>query len=296
MQVPVWLHHQVADLLTDFFIPGIAAVLPPNWSNRLLRRAAAIQWLFPGAVSAIRDSEAICFNTSLNLPREWAWTTLMEAAQTWRLMLGLNPRLNVTGDWPASPGFIAAGMHYGAGIVALWHLNRSGLRPRFVFRPVASSDLPGRPVKLAWFRLRTRLIISLCPGGPISTGGAGKRILKVLDEGQATPIVLFDTPTNEHTDWCMQVCNAQINLRSGGARLFSGAGSKLVFFVVTINPATGQSHLTIKKLDSGTTSMDQLKSLMEAEMSRRPGQWLLWHSVQGLFMPASRQQGNPPPP
>ncbi len=285
MRLLTWLHHQLADLVTDFLITGLAALLPATWTNRLLWRVAGIRWLFPGAIAAIGQSEAVCFASPRELDRQWAWTTLMEAAQAWRLLLRLRPRLIVRGEWPAQTGFIAAGMHYGAGINALWHLHESGLRPRFVFRPVAASDLPGRPVKLMWYRLRTRLIMRLCPDGPISTGGAGRRILDVVHERQATPVVLFDTPTSDNSGWPLQVGKAQIHLRSGGAKLFARAGADLVFFVAAVNRQTGQTELAIEQANSGEDAMARLMSLMTSTMRENPGQWLLWHSVPGLFTP-----------
>ncbi len=289
MRIMAWLHHQVADLLTDFVFTPLAAVLPQFLTNRFLWHVAGIEWLFPGTYAAIRHSETICFDSATELPRRWAWTTLMEAAQAWRLMLGLRPRLEVRGNWPDQPGFIAAGMHYGAGICALWHLRESGLQPRFVFRPVAARDLPGRPLKLAWYQLRTRLIRRLCPPGPISTGGAGNRILQVLETGRAAPVVLFDTPMRDNGDWRMRVGKAKIPLRSGGARLFGQMQTDVTFFTVTIEPDTGRLELAITRLESGVSLQDQVLQLMETAMSRDPGQWLLWHGVEGMFQPSSGQ-------
>jgi hypothetical protein len=285
-----WLNFQVTDLLTDFITPGLAAILPAPWSNRMLWHIARWRWLFPATTELIRHSESQCFGQEIDLPRRWAWTTLTEAAQAWRLMLGLRPRLRVEGHWPDQAGFIAAGMHYGAGIAALWHLRESGLEPRFVFRPVSASDLPGRPVKRVWYRLRTRLIMRLCPQGPISTGGAGQRILDVIDAGTATPVLLFDTPSLQSDDWAMAVGNSRLGLRSGGVRLFSTAGVDVSFFVVTIDPDSGWLELAIHPLESGNSLADDIGVLMEAAMRRDAGQWLLWHSARGLFKPGKQQR------
>lgn len=285
MRVFTWLHHQFADLLSDFILPGLAALLPPRWMNRMLWHAAGITWLFPDSTRAIESSENACFEEASDLPRRWAWTTLVEAAQAWRLILGLRPRLTLSGQWPEKPGFIAAGMHYGTGICALWHLRRCGLRPRFVFRPVERNDLPGRPVKLAWYRLRTRLIRRLCPDGPITTGGASQRIVQALREDRSTPILLFDTPTREAGDWCMRVGRAEIPLRSGGARLFSQTSAAVAFFVVTIDPDTGRSELAITRLNPDRGLQEQIMEHMEEAMRNDHGQWLLWRGVEGLFRP-----------
>lgn len=287
MKALTWLHHQMADLLADFLLPAFAAILPRRWSSGLLWKASAVEWLYPASGDAIEPSEHTCFEQSVDLRRRWAWTTLMEAAEAWRLMFGLSPRLQVEGRWPESPGFVAAGMHYGAGISALWHLRERGLQPQFVFRSVDRQDLPGRPVKLAWYRLRTRLIRRLCPDGPITTGGAGQRIIEALDQRRSAPVVLFDTPTSEPSDWCLRVGNAELPLRSGGARLFGETGATVVFFVVTNDGSTGSSVLTITALSPERPVNEQVMALMEETMQRDPGQWLLWRGVEGLFRPTT---------
>lgn len=282
-----WLKHQLADLLSDFAIPATAALLPRRWMVRFLWHTARIKWLFPGLWQTIHRSERICFNKSRPLAHDWAWTTLMEAAQAWRMLFGLQPHLKVIGNWPDQPGFVAAGMHYGVGICALWHLRQCGLRPRFVFRPVERDALPGRPVKLIWYRLRTRLIRRLCPDGPIPTGGASEQILQAIAGNAATPVLLFDTPMPEPGDWYLRVGAGEIPLRSGGARLLSKVETKVAFFVVGINPDTGNGELSICKLNAGFELQNQIMLEMERVLQDRPGHWLLWHAVDGSFRPAA---------
>jgi hypothetical protein len=287
MRLLTWLHHQWADLFADFLLPAIAALLPRRWSNSLLWRAARFEPLFPDSGKAIDENEQSCFGTSVDLQRRWAWATLFEAAEAWRLIFGLRPRLTVEGCWPESPGFIAAGMHYGAGISGLWHLREAGLSPQFVFRSVDQGQLPGRQVKLLWYRLRMRLIRRLCPEGPITTGGAARRILDAVETHRSTPVVLFDTPSLEDSDWRLPVGQAEIPLRSGGARLFGEAQARVVFFVVTIDLGTGNTVLSITPLDRERPVAEQIMALMQQTMETDPGQWLLWRGVEGLFRPSA---------
>lgn len=289
MRVLRWAHHQLADTLGDFVLPLLAAILPRALGNRMLRRAAGLRWLFPGIAPTIEASETVCFGAPSGLYRRWAWTTLMEAAQAWRLLLGLRPRLRVDGRWPQAPGFLAAGMHYGSGITALWHLREAGLAPRFVFRPVGRHDLPGRPVKFVWYRLRTRLIERLCPDGPITTGGAGEVIVDSLGRGHATPVLLFDTPSPQSSDWRLRVGRGEIALRAGGARLFSRIRPEVAFFTVSLDPETGAETLAIERLQPEHSLRDQIMERMHATMRADPGQWLLWRGAAGLFVPTAER-------
>lgn len=293
MRVLRWAHHQLADALGDFVLPLLAAMLPRALANRMLWRAAGLRWLFPGIAPTIEASETVCFEAPSGLYRRWAWTTLMEAAQAWRLLLGLRPRLRVDGRWPQAPGFLAAGMHYGSGITALWHLREAGLAPRFVFRPVGRDDLPGRPVKFVWYRLRTRLIERLCPDGPITTGGAGEVIVDSLRRGRATPVLLFDTPSTQPSDWRLRVGHGEIALRAGGARLFSRIRPDVAFFTVTLDRDSGTETLTITRLDPESPLRDQIMARMQARMRAEPGQWLLWRGAAGLFVPAAGRDSPP---
>src|SRR5699024_11235280 len=128
---------------------------------------------------------------------------------------------------------------------------------------VDRQDLPGRPIQLAGYRLRTRLIQRLCPDGPITTGGGGRRIVEALHAGRTTPVMLFDTPTPETSDWCLQVCNGELPLRSGGARLLDKAGAALVFFVATIDARTGNPVIEITPLTRHRPVAEQVMPLME---------------------------------
>lgn len=264
-------------------LPAAAACLPARLMNRFLWTCAGIRWLFPGSSQAIASSERICFQGHTALRRKWAWTTLVEAAEAWRLIFRLHPRLSIEGQWPRSPGFIAAGMHHGIGINALWHMRRAGLNPRFVYRPVQRRDLPGRPVKFFWYRLRTRLIGQLCPTGAIPTGGATREIAETLRNAQATPVMLFDTPAQAGDDWLMQLGQGEIPLRSGGARLLSRSSARVCFFSVAIDERTGRGKLNIKRLDERRPIEAQIMDSMEEALAENPGQWLLWRGVDGLF-------------
>lgn len=287
-----WLHRQTADLITAFLLPILASILPARAGSKLCRLAAGRTWLFPDSYQAARRSACISLERPESLPREWAWTTLIEAAETWRLIFGLTPRLDVEGDWPEKPGFVAASLHYGVGTSVLWHLREAGFAPRFVYRPIAAEELPGRPVLKAWFRLRTRLIERLCPAGGIPTGGARQAIAAALDRRDATPVVLFDAPAPDGS-LQLTIGKAALGLRTGGIRLIESKDNPVAFYHVRVDRVSGRCRLYIRTLSRDEALERQLTEQMQAVIAADPGQWLLWHGVEGLLLPASGRTSEP---
>lgn len=279
-----WLHRQMADLITVFLLPALAGLMPAKVCTALCWLAAGQAWLFPSTYASARRSAECALARAETLPREWAWTTLIEAAETWRLIFGLSPRLDVEGEWPTQPGFVAASLHYGVGTSVLWHLRESGLAPRFVYRPVASTELPGRPVLQAWYKLRTRLIERLCPTGGIRTGGARQTIAEALKQRDGTVVVLFDAPSADGR-LQLSIGRARLRLRTGGLRLIESANNPVAFFHVHVDRLSGRCRLRIRMLSRTRPLAPQLTKQIKTVISADPGQWLLWHGVEGLLLP-----------
>ncbi|HSH27968.1 MAG TPA: hypothetical protein VK972_09435, partial [Wenzhouxiangella sp.] len=245
-----WIGHQLRDAVTAVAAPLVAALLPARLSKSVLWRVAGISWLFAEHQEAIVRSEQRCFATSGELPRHWAWTNLMDATETWRIAIGLRPRLEIHGQWPKQPGFVAAGIHFGSGIGALWHLREQGLSPRLVYRPVARGDMPGRPVLYLWSRLRVRLMHRLCPAGAIATGGSSQTILQALREKSSTLMLVLDTPGAPDSRWQLTIGQCRVGLRTGGLRLLEEQKPAVTFFHGCFDRNSGLTRLTLRSLSA----------------------------------------------
>ncbi|WP_376694039.1 hypothetical protein [Wenzhouxiangella sp. EGI_FJ10409] len=280
-----WLAHQLRDAVTAVLAPLSAAILPARLSKSLLWRVASIGWLFAEHRAAIAWSEQACFGEKADLHRHWAWTNLMDAMETWRIALGLSPRLDIEGEWPAAPGFVAAGIHFGSGIGALWHLRESGLSPRLVYRPVAPGDMPGRPILYHWSRLRVRLMHRLCPAGAISTGGASDRIVETLRDGDSTLMLVLDTPGAPDSRWQLTMGRCRVGLRTGGLKLIDEEAPPVTFFHGRFDRNTGRTRLTLQTLDEASTNASGLLAIMQEAIADDPCQWVLWHCIRGHCAP-----------
>ncbi|MEM7054631.1 MAG: hypothetical protein AAF446_08805 [Pseudomonadota bacterium] len=207
------------DILEIYIIALLAAMLPDRWAARLIWAGTRFYCFHPDAHSA-QDAAKQCWpDQPLNL-RRLRWTYLFEASTAWRILLGRKLSIEMLGQWPDAPGFIAAGGHYDNGIAVLWSLHQAGLRPRFVLRPPEKKLRTQRPPLYLWSLIRFRLIKQLCPDGTVLTGGARNAIQEILDQGQTTPVILFDTPAPPgHSSWELQLGKRTVALFTGAARI-----------------------------------------------------------------------------
>ncbi|RFF31008.1 hypothetical protein [Wenzhouxiangella sediminis] len=276
-----WIRHQVTDAATAVVAPLVAALLPARISKSLLWRIAGLSWLFAEHRQAVEKSEQRCFGEPVGLLQHWAWTNLMDAMETWRIALGLGPRLDIQGQWPEHPGFVAAGIHYGSGIGALWHLREQGLSPRLVYRPVVRGDMPGRPVLYLWARLRVHLMHRLCPAGAIATGRSSETILEALREQRSTMMLVLDTPGAPDSRWQLTVGGCRVGLRTGGLRLLEEEAPRVTFFHGRFDRDSGLTRLTLRTLDAEESGPAGLMEVMQAAIDEDPCQWVLWHCIEG---------------
>lgn len=276
-----WIGNQLRDAVTAVAAPLTAALLPARVSKSLLWRVAGISWLFAEHREAIEKSEQRFFAASGELPRHWAWTNLMDATETWRIALGLSPRLEIHGQWPEQPGFVAAGIHFGSGIGALWHLREQGLSPRLVYRPISRGDMPGRPVLHLWSRLRIHLMHRLCPAGAIATGGSSEAILEVLREKSSTLMLVLDTPGAPDSRWQLAIGQCRVGLRTGGLRLLEEQAPAVTFFHGCFDRDSGRTRLTLRSLSADESRPARLLEVMQRAIDDDPYQWVLWHCIGG---------------
>ena len=279
-----WLAMQVTDALAVYLIPLIGALLPARLCKSLMWRLGGLAWLLPDRSRWIDRAEGTYLGSQGQLAHEWRWMHLMESAEFARLLLGLPARMTVEGEWPDRPGFMAVGMHLGAGITALWHLNRLGLSPRLIFRPVRPEDLPGRPLLYWSHRLRLRLMRTLCPAGAIGTGGARQQILDAIQMRASVPMIISDTPSPRPDAPMIRIGQRQLGLRQGVFSLIEESQSPVVFFVTTFCPRSGKTRLVIDPVDTEPGARQRLLQRIEQSLADNPGQWHLWPAL-GQHLP-----------
>ncbi|MDX1625083.1 MAG: hypothetical protein R3323_01105 [Wenzhouxiangellaceae bacterium] len=286
---PSWFRWLVADLGRYVLVPLLAALLPAGAAGRLLRRAACWRWMCPDRADVVSARRAAGLAPEEGA-RPWQATMLYEAMSAWRLMLGRRPGLRMRGEWPQRPGFVAAGGHYGNGIIVLWCLREAGLGPRFQLRRPDRGWLRPRPVYYAWSRLRFALIRRLCPDGVITTGGARSQLERAFADGGSTPVVLFDTPAASGS-WRMPVGERELPLPTGARDLLRGADVRGVLFFPRIcwDASPPVTELEVVPMGSGEEAAESFPQRFGEELARHPGAWHFWPIIE----PYLRRAGEP---
>lgn len=278
MKRPGWWHFAVSDALRWLLLPALAALLPAGAARRLLHLVAAWRGLVP-EIDEVEQTLDTCFPGRSDAVADYARTMLIEAMTLWRIRFGLSPRLEVHGEWPEHPGFAAVGGHFGNGIAVLWHLRQAGLKPRFLFRPPAADWKRTRPVFWLWSRVRYGVVMRLCDAQPMTTGGARSKLAAVLGGGDATPVILLDTPAEPGSrETRLRLGRRRICLREGASAVLAESGCTVVMFVPRIDGAN--TRLELRTLDTDTDSPAEVfADRFAQELERVPGQWHSWPGI-----------------
>ncbi len=269
--------------LTGIWVAAfLAALLPPSLGTRLLWLVARLVNFHPDDPQSVGTYKSCWPDRSMSA-RELRWAVLMEAAVAWRVWMGRAPVMEMEGQWPDTPGFVAVGAHFGAGIVVLWSLREAGLDPRLIFRPPTRAWLWRRPAGYVWNLLRYRLILRLCPGGCVATGGSRSQIESMLESGDCVPVIHFDTPTQTGSaEWTLQVGARHMRLPTGGRDLVQQAKADVIVFQPIMDLTCGK--VRVRLLSCRANELAERYSNWTSELiANHPEQWYLWPVIAPYF-------------
>lgn len=274
----------VHDAIGIFGFSLTAAVLPHGLAARWLRIGAGFHRGHPD-INAAAEAAGRCWPERPFDRRAFRWMTLAEATSAWRLILGRGLKVTLAGRWPQSPGSVAVGGHYGAGIAVLWSLREAGLRPRFALHPPDRMQLRHRPLGYLWSRFRFRLVRKLCPDGLVVTPGAYETLDRVIGEGSATPVLLLDTPARtaapDDARWALALGRCELPLRRGARDLVEKHAADVVFFWARSCPDTNGVEIEVERA-SDPLSADWPRRASRI-IEQQPEQWQFWPFVRGAL-------------
>ena len=278
-----YLRLLIHDFVEIYVIAFLGAVLPAELGAKIIWTGTRLYRFHPNA-KAPQAAIVECWPDSEINVRQLRWNYLFEASTAWRMILGRKLTVSLVGKWPQAPGFIAAGGHYGSGITVLWSLREAGLKPRFLLRPPERNLLWLRPPLWLWTHLRFRLIKRLCPDGVVTTGGSLKTLESIVEQGQTTAVILFDTPAPpDHSDWKLQLGERAISLHTGAARMVDRKmhqrDLKIISFLAETQPRKAVIELHIQKLNNGDWQKEFVAKTSQA-IETAPALWLMWPFVE----------------
>jgi hypothetical protein len=269
------------DAIGIFGFALTAAWLPPGLAARWLRVGAHLHRGHPDVRRAV-ELAARCGRSDDFHPTAFRFMTLAEASMAWRAIFRRRLPVDLNHDWPDEPGSVAVGGHYGAGIAVLWSLREAGLRPQFVLHPPNTAQRRRRPLGYLWSLLRFRLVLRLCPDGPLTTPGARAALDASLTARCTTPVVLLDTPSPKAEDgpgWSFQLGECTVPLRGGAREVIQRHRAPVMLFWARTSPQTGRVEIEIQSPGEG--ALERWPSVLGETLSADLAQWQLWPFIAG---------------
>ena len=198
----------------------------------------------------------------------------------------LDRNVSVHGAWPASGPFLAVTCHWGAGLWALRHLGRSGIRSRFLARRLTEAEFGGDPGRRRYMHMRIRATERATRAPVIYTAGATAEIAAALDEGIRI-VALCDVP--------LPAGRSKIEVPFRGGRLTMPRGLialacarnvPVVLFSAGIDRTTGQRRLDIAPAEifrDPAVMAGALAQWLDTLLVRDAPAWHMWPYAAELF-------------
>lgn len=277
--LPTWLPIQLAFwLMKKFarggrFVEGLDLLLQARVSDPLLQTMLALN----------TKEEISQFSYRQSLCRLLDMSDAVQGASVLR-----NQRVDVIGDWPSTPGFVAISFHFGTGLIGLAHLRQRIGPCAFVSRPYAPEELSHRPYLARGVAARLDGIAAACAHPIVFTGGNFGALAELLKKGFSV-CGLIDTPIIKNQRFVSaKLFDRDISLPSGLLRLANEACVPVVIFSVVPDLITGRRTLRIdpplraaNALDFAIIAQEATKHLQEC-IKVRPEAWYFWPQFSKL--------------
>ena len=278
--LPKWLPTRLAFWLMkkfargNLFTEGLTHVLQTRATDSLLKSTLALD----------SDAEIAEFSYQQSLCRLLDMSDAMRGASLFE-----DKNVDVIGDWPSIPGFVAISFHFGTGLIGLANLARHSGPCAFVSRPYTPEELKHRPYLARGVAARLDGIAAACMHPIIFTGGNFGVLAKLLQNGMSV-CGLIDTPIlKDQRSVSGKLFDRDISLPSGLLRLASEASVPVVIFSVVPDLKTGRRNLRIEApmraaddMDFAVIAKKATEHLQEC-IHALPAAWYFWPQFAQLL-------------
>lgn len=290
------LHHlrqECRDLLEVVALPGLAAVLPWRVCYAIFKWAARWQPLY--RVEADRALQQMVARHGVDDPAKWVaarrLTTLVDHADQYlaltRTDRWLRRYVKVDGAWPdRDKSALLCTFHWGAGMWALRHAARAGLRAQMMVAQPTREGFAGRSILYRYIVARIRSIDRIL-GRPSLDAAKGLRgALKALRANEQLMAVV-DVPSDQFS------ASAPVTLLGETAQvpraLFRLAVEQQIpvcVFVCGFDLKSGQRTLRLRQLgtyEEIDTLIRDVFSELELAIRSNTAAWHFWSEAERFF-------------
>lgn len=286
------LKETLRDALQLFAMPLLSACLPWRVGFGLLRAFAEAKWIFrqetAQALAGVRTVQPI------EDPSAWqSHHRLIRLVDHADLYLSLSrgdrwldEHIQVTGQWPEKGPFLAAFLHWGAGMWALRHLRRSGRRAAFLSIRFDRAMFRGWPLRYAYARLRAWTTARAAGGGLIFTGGARDAMRDHFAAGGNIVAAIDVPPVGDRDALPVKLFGRPAALTAGIFEVAAQLKVPIVLFTVALNPVDGTRRLDIHPPVVGHNALELavlFAQRLESALQAASPAWHFWAHVQQFF-------------
>lgn len=263
-------------------LPMLALALPWPLAWRVMRALAARGRFFHGEVvraQTMCDAQGFVQNAT-------AWA---QRQRLTRIVDHVDPVLSfarrdafidrhvvVDGDAVSRGPCVFVGFHYGAGFWSLRHLRRLGHRVSFLAAPVTSSHCPGRPLQLAFMRLR-KICVERAGGAPVIFVGGSKEKMRAALRAGTSVLGLVDVPEAGVPALPVTLLGHDAWLPDGLLQVARAENVPLFAYVAPLDAHTGARCVRFTRLpDDPGDALRAVAAMLDAAIRRDPAAWHLW--------------------
>lgn len=283
---------KLRDALQLFALPLLSACLPWRLGFRLLRAAARATWIFrqetAQALAGARSVQVI--EDSAAWAQHHRLIRLVDHADLYLSLLRsdrwIDRHLLVTGQWPADGPFLAAFLHWGAGMWALRHLRHSGQSAAFLSVRFDRAMFRDWPLRYAYARLRAWATARAAGGGVIYTGGARDAMRDHFAAGGKVIAAADVPPVGGREGLPVRLFGRPAHLTAGIFEMAAQLQLPVVLFTMTVDATSGMRLLNIHSPVRGKTAAELAtyfaERLDDAVKDASPA-WHFWGHAQQFF-------------
>jgi hypothetical protein len=291
---------QLSDLLVYLLIPYLALLLPARVSRALVVRLAAWNRLLTRDTEEClaRAAEYTAIADQQEWKRRWRLVVMLEARDLALLMWGRREsvfrEIEGADAIAATRDSVLVGMHWGPSIAILSLLQRHGLNPLLVYRPVEREIFRLRPFYYGFLARSVRYIRRTCGQRAVTIRGAGARLREELARPGTSVVVLDAPPAPGRSTIEGRVLGRPVRFNAGFPDILAESGRPYYRYAISLQK--GCSGLRRLELDgpenvpSSEVFMQRYCDGLDRRLRDDPAQWRIWQVAEQFFVREQQQE------
>lgn len=288
------LSQQLSDLFTYLLIPAIAVIVPASFSRWILRRVSHWRWFMATAAEAACQGARnfVDIEDEAAFKMRWKQVELLDVRDLYMILCGRSKAVLAEIEHVDSVGLmkdrVIIGMHWGPSMSILKFFQAAGLDPAIPYRPPEKQLLFIRPFYYFFSTMVARYLVKTMGDRAIPVGGAGKKLLNMMDQTGSVIVVMDAPPMAGRPTLYSRVLGRNAIFNASFPGNLADKEKEYVFYA--LNLQAGDS--VTKKLElegpfCSSEAQDFLQNyagFLERHLLSDPAQWRIWHVARQFWV------------